>query len=86
MLPFAPIASLLIELDGRTNFLDCFTHAGGKKLAHSPELKRNILAVLIAGNELGPGQDVGGVWDLLRHARVDDGVVRPRRDAREANT
>jgi hypothetical protein len=48
MLPFAPIASLLIELDGRTSFLDCFTHAGGKKLAHSPELKRNILAVLIA--------------------------------------
>jgi hypothetical protein len=48
MLPFAPIASLLIELDGRTNFLDCFTHAGGKKLAHSPELRRNILAVLIA--------------------------------------
>ncbi len=25
MLPFAPIASLLIELDGRTGFLDCFT-------------------------------------------------------------
>jgi Tn3 transposase DDE domain len=34
MLPFAPIASLLIELDGRTGFLDCFTHADGKKLAH----------------------------------------------------
>ncbi|WP_431903757.1 Tn3 family transposase [Nonomuraea sp. bgisy101] len=48
MLPFAPIASLLIELDARTKFLDCFTHAGGKKLAGSPELKRNILAVLIS--------------------------------------
>ena len=48
MLPFALIASLLIELDGRTGFLDCFTHAGGRKLAHSPELRRNILAVLIA--------------------------------------
>ncbi|MGW5682914.1 hypothetical protein [Nonomuraea sp. NPDC003754] len=36
MLPFAPIASLLIELDARTKFLDCFTHAGGKKLASSP--------------------------------------------------
>ncbi|MEU7005010.1 Tn3 family transposase [Nonomuraea sp. NPDC046570] len=48
MLPFAPIASLLIELDARTGFLDCFTHAGGKKLATSPELKRNILAVLIS--------------------------------------
>ena len=48
MLPFAPIASLLIELDARTGFLDCFTHAGGRKLAQSAELKRNILAVLIA--------------------------------------
>ena len=48
MLPFAPIASLLIELDARTGFLDCFTHAGGPKLAKSAEPKRNILAVLIA--------------------------------------
>ena len=30
MLPFAPIASLLIELDQRTRFLDCFVHAGGR--------------------------------------------------------
>ena len=29
MLPFAPIVSLLIEMDKRTGFLDCFTHAGG---------------------------------------------------------
>jgi len=48
MLPFAPIASLLIELDHRTGFLDCFTHAGGHKQARSVETKRNILAVLIA--------------------------------------
>jgi len=48
MLPFAPIASLLIELDHRTGFLGCFTHAGGHKQAQSTELKRNILAVLIA--------------------------------------
>ena len=48
MLPFAPIASLLIELDGRTNFLSCFTHAGRRKFTQSPELRRNILAVLIA--------------------------------------
>ena len=48
MLPFASIASLLIELDARTGFLDCFTHAGGRKLAKSAEAKRNILAVLIA--------------------------------------
>jgi hypothetical protein len=30
-LPFAPIVSLLIELDGRTGLLDYFTHAGGKQ-------------------------------------------------------
>ncbi|WP_207756981.1 Tn3 family transposase [Nonomuraea cypriaca] len=46
-LPFAPIVSLLIELDKRTGFLDCFTHAGGKQ-ARSPELKRNLIAVLLA--------------------------------------
>lgn len=34
-LPFAPIASLLVELDRHTAFLDAFTHAGGKQ-ARSP--------------------------------------------------
>jgi hypothetical protein len=48
MLPFAPIASLLVELDHRTAFLSCFVHAGGHKQARSAETKRNILAVLIA--------------------------------------
>ena len=47
LLPFAPIASVLIELDRRTGFLDRFTHAGGAK-PRSPELKRNLIAVLIA--------------------------------------
>ncbi|MFI6180339.1 Tn3 family transposase [Nonomuraea sp. NPDC051191] len=47
MLPFAPIVSLLIEMDKRTRFLDCFTHAGGKQ-TRTPELKRNLIAVLIA--------------------------------------
>ena len=47
MLPFAPIVSLLVEMDKGTGFLDCFTHAGGKQ-ARSPELKRNLIAVLIA--------------------------------------
>ncbi|WSJ01035.1 Tn3 family transposase [Nocardia sp. NBC_01329] len=47
MLPFAPIVSLLIELDKRTGYLDCFTHAGGKA-TRSPELKRNLIAVLLA--------------------------------------
>jgi TnpA family transposase len=45
-LPFAPIASLLVELDRRTGFLDAFTHAGGQQ-ARSPQVKRNLLAVLI---------------------------------------
>ncbi|MFD3508548.1 Tn3 family transposase [Nocardia sp. NPDC058666] len=47
MLPFAPIVSLLIELDKRTGYLDCFTHAGGKQ-TRTPELKRNLIAVLLA--------------------------------------
>ncbi|KUN86743.1 hypothetical protein AQJ64_05400 [Streptomyces griseoruber] len=47
LLPLAPIAPLLVELDRRTRFLDCLTHAGSKQ-SRSPELKRNLLAVLIA--------------------------------------
>ncbi|MBF6241470.1 Tn3 family transposase [Nocardia otitidiscaviarum] len=47
MLPFAPIVSLLIELDKRTGYLDCFTHATGKQ-SRTPELKRNLIAVLLA--------------------------------------
>ncbi|MDP9850485.1 Tn3 family transposase [Streptosporangium lutulentum] len=47
MLPFAPIVSLLIEVDQRTGYLDCFTHAGGKQ-GRSAELKRNLIAVLIS--------------------------------------
>ncbi len=31
MLPFAPIVSLLIELDKRTGYPDCFSHASGKQ-------------------------------------------------------
>jgi Tn3 transposase DDE domain-containing protein len=38
---------VLIGLDRRTGFLDCFTHVGGAK-PRSPELKRNLIAVLIA--------------------------------------
>ncbi|MDG3017226.1 Tn3 family transposase [Speluncibacter jeojiensis] len=47
MLPFAPIVSLLIEMDQHTGLLDCFTHAGGKP-TRTPELKRNLIAVLLA--------------------------------------
>jgi hypothetical protein len=39
--------SLPIEMDNRTGFLDCFTHAGGKQ-ARTSELKRNLIAVLLA--------------------------------------
>ncbi|MGW3473552.1 hypothetical protein ACWDKQ_35055 [Saccharopolyspora sp. NPDC000995] len=46
MLPFAPVVSLLIELDKHTGFLDCFTHAGGKQ-ARSNELTRNLIAVIL---------------------------------------
>jgi len=87
MLPFAPIASLLIELDGRTGFLDCFTHAGGKKLAHSPELRCNILAVLIAlATNLGLGrmsEACGISYDVL--AWTMEWYVREE-TLREANT
>jgi len=47
LVPFAPVVSVLIELDGRTGFLDCFTHAGGAT-PRSRELKRNLLAVVVA--------------------------------------
>ena len=30
MLPRVPFASVLIELDARSGFTDCLTHAGGK--------------------------------------------------------
>ncbi|WSV81293.1 Tn3 family transposase [Nocardia sp. NBC_01009] len=37
-----------IELDKRTGYLDCFAHASGKQ-TRTPELKRNLIAVLLAG-------------------------------------
>jgi Tn3 transposase DDE domain-containing protein len=47
MLPHLPIAAALVELDARTGFTDHLVHASGK-VARSPELKRNLLYVLIA--------------------------------------
>jgi len=47
LVPFAPIVSVLIELDRRTGFLDCFTHAGSAT-PRSRELKRNLLAVIVS--------------------------------------
>ena len=87
MLPFAPIASLLIELDVRTGFLECFTHAGGRKMAKSPDLKRNILAVLIANaTNLGltrMAEACGIPYDVL--AWTQEWYVREE-TLREANT
>jgi TnpA family transposase len=87
MLPFAPIASLLIELDARTGFLDCFTHAGGRKLSKSAETKRNILAVLIAmATNLGLGrmsEACGVSYDVL--AWTMEWYVREE-TLRDANT
>ena len=87
MLPFAPIASLLIELDARTGFLGCFTHAGGRKLAKSAETKRNILAVLIAmATNLGLGrmsEACGVSYDVL--AWTTEWYVRED-TLRDANT
>ncbi len=87
MLPFAPIASLLIELDQRNRFLDCFVHAGGRKQARSAELKRNILAVLIAmATNLGlarMSEACGVPYDVL--AWTAEWYVREE-TLREANT
>ncbi|WP_250904995.1 Tn3 family transposase [Nonomuraea sp. NEAU-A123] len=87
MLPFVPIASLLIELDARTHFLDCFTHAGGRKSKLSVEQKRNILAVLIAGaTNLGltrMSEACGVSYDTL--AWTQEWYVREE-TLREANT
>ena len=87
MLPFAPIASLLIELDQRTRFLDCFVHAGGRKQARSAELKRSILAVLIAmATNLGlarMSEACGVPYDVL--AWTAEWYVREE-TLREANT
>jgi hypothetical protein len=87
MLPFAPIASLLIELDHRTGFLGCFTHAGGRKRGQSAELKRNILAVLIANaTNLGlvkMAEACGVPYDVL--AWTQEWYVREE-TLREANT
>ncbi|MEV3986272.1 Tn3 family transposase [Nonomuraea sp. NPDC049758] len=87
MLPFVPIASLLIGLDVRTKFLDCFTHAGGRKINLSVETRRNILAVLIAGaTNLGltrMSEACGVSYDTL--AWTQEWYVRDE-TLREANT
>ncbi|MFB4294627.1 Tn3 family transposase [Nonomuraea sp. ATR24] len=51
-------------------FVDCFTHAGGRKQARPADLKRNILSVLIANaTNLGlsrMAEACGIPYDVLR--------------------
>ncbi|MCW2876503.1 MAG: transposase Tn3 family protein [Sphaerisporangium sp.] len=47
MLPRVPLASVLVEVDARTGFTDHLVHAGGK-VNRPPELKRNLMYVIIA--------------------------------------
>jgi len=47
MLPRVPFASVLVEVDAHTGFLDHMIHAGGK-VNRPPELKRNLIYVIIA--------------------------------------
>jgi hypothetical protein len=47
MLPKVPFASVLLEVDARTGFLDHLVHAGGK-VNRPAELKRNLIYVVVA--------------------------------------
>ncbi len=47
LLPRVPLASVLVEIDARTGFLDHLVHAGGK-VNRPAELKRNLIYVLVA--------------------------------------
>jgi hypothetical protein len=47
MLPRVPLAAVLVEIDARTGVTDHLTHAGGK-VSRPPELKRNLIYVIIA--------------------------------------
>ena len=68
LLPRVPIASVLVEIDARTGFTDRLTHAGGK-VSRPPDLKRNLLYVIIAeATNMGLGamaESCGVPWDSL---------------------
>ena len=68
LLPRVPIASVLVEIDARTGFTDHLVHAGGK-VSRSPELKRNLLYVIIAeATNMGLGamaESCGVPYDVL---------------------
>jgi len=68
LLPRVPIASVLVEVDARTGFTDHLVHAGGK-VTRPPELKRNLLYVIIAeATNMGLGamaESCGVPYDVL---------------------
>jgi len=47
MLPRLPLAALLVEVDRRTGLSEHLVHAGGKQ-SRSPQVRRNLLAVVLA--------------------------------------
>ena len=63
-----PIASVLVEVDARTGFTDHLTHAG-VKVTRPPDLKRNLLYVIIAeATNMGLGamaESCGVPYDVL---------------------
>ncbi|MGX6608240.1 Tn3 family transposase [Micromonosporaceae bacterium Da 78-11] len=68
MLPNVPFASVLVEVDARTGFLDHLVHAGGK-VNRPAELKRNLIYVIIAeATNMGltaMAQSCGVPYDVL---------------------
>ena len=68
LLPRVPIASVLVEVDARTGFTDHLVHAGGK-VTRPPDLKRNLLYVIIAeATNMGLGamaESCGVPYDVL---------------------
>jgi len=68
LLPRVPIASVLVEIDARTGFTDHLVHAGGK-VTRPPDLKRNLLYVIIAeATNMGLGamaESCGVPYDVL---------------------
>ncbi|GAA4967290.1 Tn3-like element TnAs3 family transposase [Actinoplanes utahensis] len=68
MLPKVPFASVLVEVDARTGFLDHLVHAGGK-VSRPAELKRNLIYVIVAeATNMGltaMAQSCGVPYDVL---------------------
>jgi TnpA family transposase len=78
LLPRVPVASVLVEVDARTGFLDHLVHAGGK-VTRPAELKRNLIYVLVAeATNMGlsaMAESCGVPYDVL--AWTAEWYVRP---------